>query len=233
MVKNVKGGKGHKSIARKSLLLNDNISHIRLPENALELFAVVTKFYGNMCDVTTHNKLELKCHIRGKFKGKSKRNSHIATGKIILVGLRHYETQPKTCDLLYVFESISYPILNSLQGYDMASLFNISSSLSIVSGCLSSHEIYNNITFSEEEQIKIYKKKDLPEHCEGKSSDTEVNTFRKINESFLPKIGSPKTIDYAGIFSETKKNADNTNITMKIEKVQSNDYEDDYDIDDI
>lgn len=246
MVKNVKGGKGHKSIARKSLLSNDNISHVRLPENALELFAVVTKFYGNMCDVTTHNKLELKCHIRGKFKGKSKRNSYIANGKIILVGLRHYETQPKTCDLLYVFESISYPVLNSLQGYDMTSLFNISSSLSIVSGCSSSHEIYKNITFSEEEQPCL--------EYEDTTDKTKDNLFgmKKKDETFLPKIGSPKREEYASIFLETKKNATNIEFngvtetvsksslnlstlpsSFEIQQNPSNDYEDDFDIDDI
>ena len=151
MVKNIKGGKGHKSIARKSLFLSESTTHVRLPENELELFAVVTKFYGNMCDVTTHDNLELKCHIRGKFKGKSKRNAYIVVGKIILVGLRHYESIPKNCDLLHVFEATSYSTLSSLPNYNLNSIFNISSSISTVSSsCSSTATIFNEILFSEE-----------------------------------------------------------------------------------
>lgn len=159
MVKNVKGGKGHKSIARKSLFSNILSSQIRIPENDLELFAVVTKFYGNLCDVKTHNKLELKCHIRGKFKGKSKRNAYIAVGKIILVGLRHYETTPKSCDLLHVFETTSYSTINSLPNYDLSELLNISSSLSTIIGSTSSTHIssvYNDIMFSEDDEEMIF-----------------------------------------------------------------------------
>jgi len=185
MVKNVKGGKGHKSIARKSLLPSEsNFSKVRLPENPLELFAVVTKFYGNMCDVTTQNNLELKCHIRGKFKGKSKRNAYIVVGKIILIGLRHFETTPKNCDLLHVFESTSYSSLISLPSYDLTNIFNISSSLSSVgSGSSTSAPtnstttIYNEIMFTEEEEES--KKCSLAEMNNSNASVPEEN--EKIN----------------------------------------------------
>lgn len=127
MVKNLKGGKGYKSIARKSIMTQGN--NIRLPEDiTMELFAIVTKFYGNLCDVTTNTGLELKCHIRGKFKGKSKRNAYIVVGKIILVGLRHYESTPKNCDLLHVYEPTAHSILNSLPTHNLSNLFNILSS---------------------------------------------------------------------------------------------------------
>lgn len=131
MVKNVKGGKGHKSMARKSIMTKERST--RLPENELELFAVVKKFYGNMCDIVTHTNLELKCHIPGKFKGKAKRNAYVAVGKILLIGLRHYETTHKNCDLLCVYDTTAYPVLHSLAEYNLSKLFAISSSISSVS----------------------------------------------------------------------------------------------------
>jgi len=134
MVKNLKGGKGHKSMARKSVA-SGHSCHVRIPENEpLELFAVVTKFYGNQCDVLTNTNLELKCHIRGKFRGKSKRNAYIVVGKIILVGLRDFETTPKNCDLLHVYEPTAYSTLNSLTAYNLSNILNISSSLSSLGG---------------------------------------------------------------------------------------------------
>ena len=139
MVKNVKGGKGHKSMARKSIMTKT--TQIRLPEDPLEYFSVVKKFYGNMCDVMTHDNVELKCHIRGKFKGKSKRNAYIAVGKIILIGLRHYETTPINCDLLCVYETTAYSVLHSLTSYDLSKLFSISSSISTVASGSSSSDV--------------------------------------------------------------------------------------------
>jgi translation initiation factor IF-1 len=181
MVKNIKGGKGHKSIARKSLLLSASDTHVRLPENSLELFAVVTKFYGNMCDVTTHNNLELKCHIRGKFKGKSKRNAYIVVGKIILVGLRHYESTPKNCDLLHVFEANSYSTLTSLPSYNLNNIFNISSSISTVSfSCSSSSTIINEIIFSEDKNTSLT---DLTEAQPKSNINFSEQSVEKLNDS--------------------------------------------------
>jgi translation initiation factor IF-1 len=142
MVKNVKGGKGHKSMARKSIMTKT--TQIRLPEDELEYFAVVKKFYGNMCDVITHDNRELKCHIRGKFKGKSKRNAYIAVGKIILIGLRHYESTPLNCDLLCVYDTTAYSVLHSLTNYDLSKLFSISSSISTVASGSSASDMVSS-----------------------------------------------------------------------------------------
>lgn len=156
MVKNVKGGKGHKSMARKSIMTKT--TQIRLPEDELEYFAVVKKFYGNMCDVITHDNRELKCHIRGKFKGKSKRNAYIAVGKIILIGLRHYETTPINCDLLCVYETTAYSVLHSLTSYDLSKLFSISSSISsVMSGSSSTDVISTDELIFDENATEIEK----------------------------------------------------------------------------
>jgi len=105
MVRNTKGGKGSKGLARK-LVSYSHSAPLRLPDNDLEVFAIVTKIYGPMCEVTTNSGVSLKCHIRGKFKGRAKRNSIITVGSIILVGFRDFEAPNfKSCDLLEVYSN--------------------------------------------------------------------------------------------------------------------------------
>lgn len=108
MVKNTKGGKGSKSLARKlvnSYSESNTKRNIRKPENKYEVFALTTKMYGTMCEVLTSDGKTYKCHIRGKFRGRSKRNSIVSVGKILLVGFREFEEPNfKVCDLLEIYE---------------------------------------------------------------------------------------------------------------------------------
>jgi len=108
MVKNTKGGKGSKSLARKlvnSYSESNTKRNIRKHENKYEVFALTTKMYGTMCEVLTCDGKSYKCHIRGKFRGRSKRNSIVSIGKILLVGFREFEEPNfKVCDLLEIYE---------------------------------------------------------------------------------------------------------------------------------
>jgi hypothetical protein len=104
MVKNTTGGSGHKSQARK--LVDSGLS-VKVPEpsNEFEQYATVIKMFGNgMCLVKTINDLELTCHIRGKFRGRNKKNNLLSINSYILVGLREWENPPKNCDLLFLFD---------------------------------------------------------------------------------------------------------------------------------
>lgn len=125
MVKNIKGGKGSKGFARK--LMNVPVkTSVRVPENPLELLAIVTKFYGNMCDVTTANDKSYKCMIRKKFTGRSMHSSMIATGNIIMIGLREYEAPNyKTCDLLEVYDANDVRILSNMPSINILPLIAI------------------------------------------------------------------------------------------------------------
>lgn len=150
MVRNTKGGKGSKSIARKSVAVNSS-KYLRIPENDLETFAVVTKFYGNMCDVLTNDNKSYKCHIRGKFKGKYKRNSFISVGKIILIGFRHFE-EPNyvNTDLLYVYELNEYSQFTYLPSHDLSNLITFHNNMSFSRGSATSDN--NEIIFEENNQ---------------------------------------------------------------------------------
>lgn len=173
MVKNTKGGKGSKSIARKSVGTRTS-TVLRLPYNELETFAVVTKFYGNMCDIMTYDNKAYKCHIRGKFKGKFKRSSFISVGKIILVGFRHFE-EPHfiNTDLLHVYELSEYPQFGLIPNYDLSTLISFHNNLSIAGGKSTDYDI----TFEDEPLNNS-----LPTISEAIiENDVETSTMSDIN----------------------------------------------------
>ena len=115
MVKNTKGGNKSKGFARKFLSSSLTQNSIRIPTDPLEQFAVVHKMYGTICDVITIDNVIFKCHIRGKFRGRSKRNSIVSLGKLVLIGFRDYEAPIfKNTDLLEIYDS-----------HDINSLYNI------------------------------------------------------------------------------------------------------------
>jgi len=114
MVKNTIGGKKSKAFSRKDSYVPSN--ELRLPENELECFAKVTKMYGNsMCQVSLlHNNLSLIAHIRAKMSGKNKRLFTIHLNDFLIVGLRHWESSPKHCDVIHIYSHLDISILSSL-----------------------------------------------------------------------------------------------------------------------
>ena len=87
-MKNTHGGSKHKSQARKATT-NNNLTIE--PTSPLEKYAKVIKMYGNgMCQIETQDddKLNLVCHIRGKFRGKNKRHNTLGLNSVVVIGLR-------------------------------------------------------------------------------------------------------------------------------------------------
>jgi initiation factor 1A len=112
MVKNVKGGSGHKSQARKNVVSTaEKHSHrLRMVEEEGEMYAQVSKDFGNgMCEVICNDNVKRLCIIRGKYRGRGKRDNEIRVRSIIMVGLRDWEThfenskKLEKCDLLEVY----------------------------------------------------------------------------------------------------------------------------------
>ena len=99
MVKNTKGGSGHKKFARKHSGGGARINNLRVSQDISEVYAIVTKMLGNgmfhchCIDV----KIRLG-HIRGKFSYRSgKRDNMVQVGKWVLVGLREWDTSDTSC----------------------------------------------------------------------------------------------------------------------------------------
>ena len=90
MVKNKKGGSSHKRMARKNVAPKGGYNRkLRLPKEEGEIIARVTSMSGGghaviMC---TDGK-ERTLVIRGKFRGRNKRDNTIGLNSMVLAGLR-------------------------------------------------------------------------------------------------------------------------------------------------
>ena len=106
MVKNTGGNKA-KGFARKGFIKNDRT--LRTSTDPAELYAQVVKILGGaLCQVNTLDGEQLLCHIRGKFRGRGKRDNLIGAGSWLLVGLREWEKEASkgkllNCDLVEVY----------------------------------------------------------------------------------------------------------------------------------
>jgi initiation factor 1A len=105
MVKNSIGGNKAKKQGRKHIVASSAPTRLRIATEEGELYGCVLKIYGNgMCQVLGIDGKEYLCHIRNKFRGRSKRDNMITMGSWVLVGLREWETGIKrSCDLLELY----------------------------------------------------------------------------------------------------------------------------------
>jgi initiation factor 1A len=107
MVKNVSGGNKSKGFARKNLVKKD--CSLRTSEDEAEVYAQVTKILGGaMCHVSLLDGTQMLCHIRGKFRGRGKRDNFIGNGTWLLVGKREWEKEASdgkllNCDVIEVY----------------------------------------------------------------------------------------------------------------------------------
>jgi translation initiation factor IF-1 len=114
MVKNRTGGCKTKGQARKFVNSVKQTSNLRISNDEFEVYAQVTKMLGNgMCHVLCIDEETRLCHIRGKFRGRGKRDNFIGNNTWILVGLREWELNKdkeskklQNCDLLEVYSGI-------------------------------------------------------------------------------------------------------------------------------
>jgi translation initiation factor IF-1 len=118
MVKNVKGGSGHKSQARK-FVAPKAISKTRLAIEEGEQYAYVTnKSGGENLIVICQDNISRRCVIRGKFRSsRGKRDNFISKGTWVLVGLRDWSgTNSDVCDLLEVYNDSDKSRLTTVAG---------------------------------------------------------------------------------------------------------------------
>jgi len=109
-VKNTHGGNKSKGYARKNLTKRDNA--LRVADEEGEVYAQAVKVMGgNIASAIDIDGNPLRAHIRGKFRGRGKRDNFISPGTWLLVGLHSWETDNSTtktneirnCDVLEVY----------------------------------------------------------------------------------------------------------------------------------
>jgi len=125
MVKNTTGGGKTKGQARKFVSDNKTNKALRISQDPLELYSQVSKNLGNgMCHVLCIDNKTRLCHIRGKFRGRGRRDNFIGVGSWILVGLREWElgkeegTKMANCDLLEVYSDHDKEMLKKINSID-------------------------------------------------------------------------------------------------------------------
>jgi translation initiation factor IF-1 len=109
MVKNSTGGNKAKGFARKNLTKRDTA--LRVADEEGEVYAQAVKVMGgSIASAIDINGNPLRAHIRGKFRGRGKRDNFIAPGTWLLVGLHTWEadkstktTEIRNCDILEVY----------------------------------------------------------------------------------------------------------------------------------
>jgi translation initiation factor IF-1 len=125
MVKNTTGGSKAKGQARK-VGGGKQTNKLRISRDELEVYAVAVRAYGNaMFEVLCVDNIKRLCHIRGKFKGRGKRDNFISVGTYLLVGLREWESQDAliaqnklpNCDLIVVYSDQDKDKLKSDESY--------------------------------------------------------------------------------------------------------------------
>ena len=83
--------------------------------SGLEVYGRVVRALGNgMFHVLDALNRTLVAHVRGKMRGKSKRSNLIKVDDIVLIGLRQWESIPKNCDILYIYDPSQSSILPPL-----------------------------------------------------------------------------------------------------------------------
>lgn len=158
MVRNVTGGSKHKSQARKHVVPRGGTSGaLRVAQEEGECFAQVERMLGGSnCHVKCVDGVVRLCVIRGKFRGKGKRDNVLSMGSIVLVGTRDYESckgkdKLETCDLLEVYREADKMRLFSNVKIDWSEIVT-------APGCTGekvSASSCEEFTFMTEEQIEV------------------------------------------------------------------------------
>jgi initiation factor 1A len=182
MVKNTTGGNKHKGQARK--FANPRPSNkLRIVEEEGEIYGQVTKLLGNgMCHIHTLDGTKMLCIIRGKFRGRGKRDNTLKTGTWILVGIREWEekTEGKNpvlnkCDLLEVYSDLDKEKLKSTINMNWRPFIE-----NDCSNQFTDKDDEDSFQFSNEEQEEY--KKILKEQMESGQDGNIVLQLSKINE---------------------------------------------------
>jgi len=111
MVKNSTGGNKSKGLARKNLIKRDTA--LRVVQEEGEIYAQIIKIMGgSIASAIDIDGNPLRAHIRGKFRGRGKRDNFIGPNTWVLVGLHSWRSEKskpdeiRDCDILEVYSDM-------------------------------------------------------------------------------------------------------------------------------
>jgi hypothetical protein len=152
MVKNSTGGNKSKGLARKNFIKRD--SALRIAKEDGEIYAQAIKIMGGkIASAIDIDGNPLRVHIRGKFRGRGKRDNFIGPNTWLLVGLHEWGTEKKTgdvkdCDVLEVYNDMDKSRLKtSVTSVDWSKFIN--NDVKII-GSTETDEKNNDIVFTDD-----------------------------------------------------------------------------------
>ena len=188
MVRNVTGGSKHKSQARKNVAPRGGASGaLRLVQEEGECFAQVERMLGGSnCHVKCVDGVTRLCVIRGKFRGKGKRDNVLSMGSMVLVGTRDYESckgkdKLETCDLLEVYRETDKTRLFSNVKIDWSEIVTTPGCAGEKVAASSSAEEFTFMTDDQIEMERLMKEQEENIIARTKTNTVCSNTI-KINE---------------------------------------------------
>jgi translation initiation factor IF-1 len=185
MVKNAGGNKA-KGYARKNMV--KGASALRVSEDSAEIYAQAIKVSGGaMCRVNDLKGQEINCHIRGKFRGRGKRDNLIVPGTWLLVGLREWEQVPSSgkllnCDLIEVYsDSDKVRLKNSLTFVDWNPF--ITNDTRVIGSLDSGQDVENQIEFADDktQEYQALIQAHLEESKSGKTNIIATDDGKEID----------------------------------------------------
>ena len=172
MVKNSKGGSKSKKIARKHVNAAVNKTIRRVNEEG-EMYAIVVNHFGGQCEVVTTDGVKRLCILRGKFKGRARRDNNIRKGSWVMIGVRDWEVRgdgKEKCDLLCVYSDMDRDELKQTNDVCFVELDKVNTELTGV-------EIDNNVVFKDD-NTSVY-------NTIIEENDEEENDIEQTNENTL------------------------------------------------
>ena len=221
MVKNTMGGCNGKKVAHKHAVKSTK-SGLRTSQNKSEIYGVVKRLNGNTFDVTCIDDKERRCFIRGKFKGRGKRDNIIEVDKWVLIGLREFQQVPselvlvngkkemEMCDLLEVYSSSEKETLKRTHGVYMKE----SELARSIAATAASEESFQFVDMDTLRYQKIASQKVETIRLKAEQRTTNNNVIGQ--SAFYSDIESDEDEDDDGNTSETDNN--NNNVKNKNNK---------------
>jgi translation initiation factor IF-1 len=134
---------------------------------------------GSNCHVKCVDGVTRLCVIRGKFRGKGKRDNVLSVGSMVLVGIRDYESckgkdKLETCDLLEVYRESDKTRLFSSVKIDWSEIVTTSGCAGEKASAASSSD---DLVFMTEDQIELERLiLEQTENIIARANRTKTNT---------------------------------------------------------
>lgn len=182
MVKNSGGGNKSKGFARKSFAKHNTM--LRVAKEDGEIYAQAVKVLGgSIASAMDLNGNTLRVHIRGKFRGRGKRDNFISDGTWLLVGLHDWQKKSgsdmRDCDLLEVYSDVDkHRLKNTVLTVDWSRFLTNDARVILEKICENQDDNDDGFTFADKDTEEY---EELIRSNKESNDDTMMINYEEIN----------------------------------------------------